>query len=177
MRRFWPNTSPTQTAKTGSREKLKYEKPYTHFPTVYLSASLSLSLSISLSLSPFIPYLLLCSTFVSFSNFCFPHQMFYRENLERALERQRNIELREVCRKIYYVILTVVARRKFLQAKARIVQCQKFVKVHSSFYLYNCLYMICTLLSNVHACTCMYMYIMRVYLLWFRTSLEFVVIK
>ena len=55
--------------------------------------------------------------------------MFYRENLERALEKHRNTELREVCRKIFYVILTVIARRKFLKNKARIVQCQKFVKV------------------------------------------------
>ena len=57
--------------------------------------------------------------------------MFYRENLERELEKHRNTELREVCRKIYYVILTVIARRKFQKAKARIVQCQKFVKVYN----------------------------------------------
>ena len=55
--------------------------------------------------------------------------MFYRENLERALEKHRNTELREVCRKIYFVILTVIARRRFLKNKARIVLCQKFVKV------------------------------------------------
>ena len=45
------------------------------------------------------------------------------------MERHRNTELREVCKKIYYVILAVIARKRFLKNKARIVQCQKFVKV------------------------------------------------
>ena len=45
------------------------------------------------------------------------------------MEKHRNTELREVCKKIYFVILAVVARRRFLKNKARIVQCQKFVKV------------------------------------------------
>lgn len=45
------------------------------------------------------------------------------------MERQRDLELRAVCRFIYRVILTVVARRRFLRAKARIVQVQKLVKV------------------------------------------------
>lgn len=58
-----------------------------------------------------------------------PMQVFYRETLERTLERQRDLELRAVCRLIYRIILTVVARRRFLKAKARIVQVQKFVRV------------------------------------------------
>ena len=45
------------------------------------------------------------------------------------MEKHRNTELREVCKKIYFVILAVVARRRFLKNKARIIQCQKFVKV------------------------------------------------
>ncbi len=45
------------------------------------------------------------------------------------MERQRDLELRAVCRFIYRVILTVVARRRFLRAKARIIQVQKLVKV------------------------------------------------
>ena len=36
--------------------------------------------------------------------------MFFRENLERVLERNRDTALREVCRVIYHVILTVIAR-------------------------------------------------------------------
>ena len=76
--------------------------------------------------------------------------MFYRENLERSLEKHRNTELREVCRKIYYVIITVIARKRFLQAKARIVQCQKFVKVCVCvFCVYVFLLCVC-----VHMCVC-----------------------
>ena len=45
------------------------------------------------------------------------------------MEKHRNTELREVCKKIYFIILAVIARRRFLRDKARIVQCQKFVKV------------------------------------------------
>ena len=33
-----------------------------------------------------------------------------RENLERLLERQRDHELREVCRVIYYAVLGFVTR-------------------------------------------------------------------
>ncbi len=39
------------------------------------------------------------------------------------------IELREVCKVIYGVILTVVTRRRFIKTKARIVTVQKLVKV------------------------------------------------
>ena len=38
-------------------------------------------------------------------------------------------ELREVCRVIYGVILTVITRRRFLRIKLQIVQVQKMVKV------------------------------------------------
>lgn len=56
-------------------------------------------------------------------------QIFYRENLERHLERQRMLELREVCKVIYGVILTVITRRRFIKTKARIVIVQKIVRV------------------------------------------------
>ena len=56
-------------------------------------------------------------------------QIFYRENLERHLERERMKELREVCRVIYGVILTVITRRKFLRTKVQIVQVQKMIRV------------------------------------------------
>ena len=52
------------------------------------------------------------------------------------MEKHRNTELREVCKKIYFVILTVIARRRFLKDKARIVQCQKFIKVCTGVYIY-----------------------------------------
>ena len=58
-----------------------------------------------------------------------PPKVFYRENLERVLEKQRDTELRAVCRIIYHVILTVVTRRRFLKAKERIIKVQKFCKV------------------------------------------------
>ena len=45
------------------------------------------------------------------------------------MEKHRDNELRAVCRIIYNVILTVVTRRRFLKAKKRIVQVQKYCKV------------------------------------------------
>ena len=38
-------------------------------------------------------------------------------------------ELREVCKVIYGVILTVITRRRFLKTKQQIVQVQKMIKV------------------------------------------------
>jgi len=58
-------------------------------------------------------------------------QVFYREHLERHLERERMSELKEVCKVIYGVILTVVTRRRFIKTKAKIVIVQKLVKVSS----------------------------------------------
>ena len=55
--------------------------------------------------------------------------MFYRENLERHLERKRMTELRAVCKVIYGVILTVITRRRFLRIKVQIILVQKMVKV------------------------------------------------
>ena len=37
-------------------------------------------------------------------------QVFYRENLERELERIRETELRSVCKIIYRIVLTVICR-------------------------------------------------------------------
>ncbi len=59
--------------------------------------------------------------------------------MERTLERQRDLELRAVCRLIYGVILTVVARRRFLKAKTRIVQVQKLVRV-SCYIVHDVIY-------------------------------------
>ena len=55
--------------------------------------------------------------------------MFYRESLERLLERERDNALRDVCRIIYYFILTVVTRMRFLKTKLLIIQAQKYCKV------------------------------------------------
>lgn len=44
-------------------------------------------------------------------------------------------ELREVCKVIYGVILTVVTRRRFLKTKVKIVMVQKMVKVCVMSYM------------------------------------------
>ena len=44
---------------------------------------------------------------------CVVVQVFYRENLERVIERTRDIQLRAVCRVIYGVVCTVIARFEY----------------------------------------------------------------
>lgn len=74
-------------------------------------------------------------------------QVFYRENLERILEKERDNALRDVCRIIFYFILAVVTRRRYLRKKAMIVQVQKYIRVclgiNPPVCIYECMQMSC----------------------------------